>query len=85
MGKVYLQTVVGCHSPYGWARLYANNLPVTAVNLMNHDVLPTFEAARGRIEVVLSDNGREFCGRPDRHPYELFLQFEEIDHRTTHP
>lgn len=20
------------------------------------------------------DNGREFCGRPDRHPYELFMQ-----------
>ena len=50
---------------------------------MNHDVLPTFEAARGRVEVVLSDNGREFCGRTDRHPYELFLQLEEIDHRTT--
>ncbi|MDT8436352.1 MAG: integrase core domain-containing protein, partial [Gemmatimonadota bacterium] len=27
--------------------------------------------------------GREFCGRPDRHPYELFLQLEEIEHRTT--
>ena len=52
---------------------------MTAVHLMNHDVLPTFEAA----SVVLSDNGREFCGRPDRHPYELFLQLEEIDHRTT--
>ena len=46
-------------------------------------VLPTFEAAGVRIEVVLSDNGREFCGRPDRHPYELFLQLEEIEHRTT--
>ena len=32
---------------------------------------------------MLSDNGREFCGRPDRHPYELFLQLEEIEHRTT--
>ena len=58
-------------------------MPVTAVHLMNHDVLTTFEAARGRTEVLLSDNGREFCGRPDRHPYELFLQLEEIDHRTT--
>ena len=32
---------------------------------------------------VLSDNGREYCGRPDRHPFELFLQLEEIEHRTT--
>jgi len=31
----------------------------------------------------LSDNGREFCGRPDRHPYELFLEPEGIEHRKT--
>ena len=43
-----------------------HKMPVIAVHLMNHDVLPTYEAARGRIEVVLSTNGREFCGRPDR-------------------
>jgi Ca2+-binding RTX toxin-like protein len=46
-------------------------------------VLPTFEAHNARIDVVLSDNGREYCGRPDQHPYELFLQLEEIEHRTT--
>jgi transposase InsO family protein len=53
------------------------------VHLLNEDVLPAFEAADTRIEVVLSDNGREFCGRPDRHPYELFLQLEGIEHRLT--
>ena len=83
VGKVYLQTVIDCHSRYAWARLYPSKMPVTAVHVMNHDVLPTFEAARARIDVVLSDNGREFCGRPDRHPYELFLQLEDIEHRTT--
>ena len=83
VGKVYLQTAIDCHSRYGWARLYPNKMPLTAVHVMNHDVLPTFEAARARIDVVLSDNGREFCGRPDRHPYELFLQLEDIEHRTT--
>ena len=66
-----------------WARLYPSKLPVTAVHLMNSDVIPTFEMANARIGVVLSDNGREFCGRPDQHPYELFLQLEEIEHRTT--
>ena len=50
---------------------------------MHNEVLPTFEAQDARITTVLSDNGREFCGRPDRHPYELFLQLEEIEHRTT--
>ena len=83
VGKVYLQTVVDCHSRYAWGRLYPNKLPVTAVHIMNNHVLPTFDAHRARISTVLSDNGREFCGRPDRHPYELFLQLEDIEHRTT--
>jgi transposase InsO family protein/transposase-like protein len=83
VGKVYLQTAIDCHSRYAWARLYPNKLPVTAVQLLDNDVLPTFEAHGARIEAVLSDNGREFCGRPDRHPYELFLQLEDIAHKTT--
>ncbi|MCA3279068.1 MAG: DDE-type integrase/transposase/recombinase [Roseomonas sp.] len=32
---------------------------------------------------MLSDNGREFCSRPDQHPYELFPQLEDIPHRMT--
>ncbi len=38
--------------------------------------------AWARVYTILSDNGREFCGRPDHHPYELFLQLEGIEHRT---
>jgi transposase InsO family protein len=83
VGKVYLQTAIDCHCRYAWARLYSSKLPVTAVHLMNNDVIPTFEAKGAKIDVVLSDNGREFCGRPDQHPYELFLQLEDIEHRTT--
>lgn len=47
---------------------------------MHNDVLPFFDEHRVRVKTVLSDNGREFCGRPDRHPYELFLQLEDIEH-----
>jgi transposase InsO family protein len=83
VGKLDLQTAIDCHSRFGWARLYTSKLPITAVHLMNNDVLPTFEAAGATIDTVLSDNGREFCGQPDRHPYELFLQLEAIEHRTT--
>ena len=83
VGKVYLQSAIDCHARYAWGRLYPNKLPVTAVHLLNTDVLPTFEQHGAKITTVLSDNGREFCGRPDRHPYELFLQLEEIEHRTT--
>ena len=81
VGKVYLQTAIDCCSRHAWARLYPNKLPLTAVQLINNDVLPTFDAHRTKIDAVLSDNGREFCGREDRHPYELFLQLEDIEHK----
>ncbi len=83
VGKVYLQSAIDCHSRYAWGRLYTNKLPVTAVHLLNTDILPTFEQHAAKISTILSDNGREFCGRPDQHPYELFLQLEDIEHRTT--
>ena len=83
VGKVYLQSVLDCFSRYAWGRLYTTKLPVTAVHVLNSDVLPFFEAHGTPIQTILSDNGREFCGRPDSHPYELFLQLEGIEHRTT--
>ena len=83
VGRVYLQSVIDCHSRYAWGRLYTSKLPVTAVHVLNENVLPFFEQHEARITTILSDNGREFCGRPDRHPYELFLQLEGIEHRTT--
>jgi transposase InsO family protein len=39
VGKIFLQTAIDCHSRYAWARLYPSKLPVTAVHLMNSDVL----------------------------------------------
>ena len=35
------------------------------------------------VGAVLTDNGREFCGKPENHPYELLLAVEGIKHRTT--
>lgn len=83
VGKIYMQSAIDCHSRYAFGRLYTSKLPVTAVHLLNEDVLPFFEGHDVKVQTILSDNGREFCGRPDHHPYELFLQLEEIEHRTT--
>jgi transposase InsO family protein len=83
VGKVYLQTAIDCHARYAWAKLFTNKMPLTAVQTLNNEVLPTFEEHGAKIDAVLSDNGREFCGRPDQHPYELFLQLEDIKHKTT--
>jgi hypothetical protein len=54
-----------------------------AAHHLGHLANPTIEAHDAKIETVLSGNSREFCGRPDQHPYELFRQLEEIDHRIT--
>jgi transposase InsO family protein len=83
VGRIYLQTVIDCYSRYAWGRLYTNKMPVTAVHVLNEDILPFFEEHNATITTILSDNGREFCGRADNHPYELFLQLEGIEHRTT--
>lgn len=82
VGRVYLQTVIDCFSRYVWGRLYTSKIPVTAVHVLNEDVLPFFEVYNAHIITVLTDNGREYCGRPDNHPFELFLQLEGIEHRT---
>ena len=83
IGKIYLQTVVDCHSRFAFGHLYTSKVPVTAVHVLNDKVLPFFEEHNCRIERVLTDNGREYCGRHDHHPFELFLQLEDIEHRTT--
>ena len=83
VGKVYIQTVLDCFSRYVWARLYTSKMPVTAVQILNNHALAFFEEHAVKVQTILSDNGREYCGRPDKHPYELFLQLEEIEHRTT--
>jgi transposase InsO family protein len=83
IGKIYLQTVVDCHSRLAFGHLYNSKIPVTAVHVLNEKVLPFFEEHECPIITILTDNGREYCGRMDGHPFELFLQLEDIEHRTT--
>ena len=83
VGKVCLQTVLDTFSRMAWGHFYTSKLPVTAVHVLNNRVLPFFDEHGIPIRTVLSDNGRKFWGRPDKHPYEIFLQLEDIEHRTT--
>ena len=83
IGKIYLQTVVDCHSRYAFGKLYNSKIPITAVHVLNEKVLPFFEEHDCPIKTILTDNGGEYCGREDNHPFELFLQLEDIEHRTT--
>jgi transposase InsO family protein len=58
-------------------------MPITACDLLYDRVLPFYGALGVTVGAVLTDNGREFCGIPEKHPYELLLSMEEIEHRRT--
>lgn len=42
-----------------------------------------YDALGVPVQAVLTDNGREFRGRAERHPYELLLALHDIEHRRT--
>ena len=63
--------------------LYTSKLPETAVDVLYDRVLPFYEAQGLLVEHILTDNGREYCGRPMIHPFQIFLEFSEIEHRRT--
>lgn len=54
-----------------------------AADLLYDRVLPFYEALGVKIRAIITDNGREYCGIHERHPYELLLAMEDIEHRTT--
>ena len=83
VGRIDQQTFVDTYSKVAFAKLYQEKTPVTAADLLNDRVLPFFEAAGVAVLRILTDRGTEFCGVPDRHPYELDLAVENIDHTKT--
>ena len=82
VGKVYIQTVLDCLSRYVCARLYTSKMLVTAVQILNNHALLFFEEHAVTVQTVLSDNGREYCGQPDKHP--LRAHPVARGHRTPH-
>jgi len=88
VGRVYQQTFIDTYSKVGFAKLYTEKTPITAADLLNDRVLPFFEEHGIPLARVLTDRGTESCGVADRHPYELYLAVENIDHtrtKTKHP
>lgn len=83
MGKVYVQVVVDTFCSLAFAKVYTSKMPVTAADILYERVIPFYEALDVPVQTVLTDNGREFCGKPGSHPYELLLAMESIEHRTT--
>ena len=83
VGRVYQQTVIDTYSKIGFAKLYDTKTPITAADMLNDRVLPFFEEHEIAVSRVLTDRGTEYCGKPESHPYELYLAVENIDHTRT--
>nr|WP_232199427.1 integrase core domain-containing protein [Thioalkalivibrio thiocyanodenitrificans] len=83
VGKVYVQVVVDAFCSLAFAKVYTSKMPITSADLLYDRVLPFYETLGVAVKAILTDNGREFCGRPEQHPYELLLALHDIEHRTT--
>jgi transposase InsO family protein len=83
VGKVYVPLAVDVFCSAAFAKVYTSKMPITACDLLYERVLPFYVELGVEVGAVLTDNGREFCGRPEQHPYELLLAVEGIEHRTT--
>jgi transposase InsO family protein len=82
VGRVYLHVVVDTYGSYAFGFLHTSKQPEAAVAVLHNDVLPFYQERDIAVATILTDNGREFCGT-ERHPYELYLQLNDIEHRTT--
>ncbi len=78
-----MQSVVDAHCSLGFAKVYLSKVPMTAVDVLDDRVLPFYEEHSAEVEHILTDNGREYCGRELKHHFELFLTISQIAHRRT--
>ena len=83
VGRIYQQTFIDTYCKVAFAKLYTDKTPITAADLLNDRVLPFFAEHEIPLNRILTDRGSEYCGAPDRHPYELYLAVEDIDHTRT--
>ena len=83
VGRVCQQTYVDTCCKVAHAKLYTTRTPVTAADLLNDRVLPFYEEHDLPVLRILTDRGTEYCGRVDKHDFQLFLAINDIDHTRT--
>ncbi len=79
---MYLHAVVDTYSSFGFGFLHTSRVPAAAVAVLHNEALPFYKEHGIDVQTVLTDNGREYCGTA-AHPYELYLELCEIEHRKT--
>ena len=82
VGRLYLHAVVDTYGSYAFGFLHTSKAPEAAVAVLHNHALPFYRDLGLEVNAVITDNGRGFCGK-DTHPFELYLQLNDIEHRTT--
>lgn len=82
IGRIIMHAVVDTFGSMAFGVLHTSKQPEASVSVLHNDVLPFYKQHGLKVKAVLTDNGREFCGT-DAHPYELYLQLADIEHRRT--
>ena len=83
VGRVYQQTFVDTYSRVAFAKLYNTKTPITSADLLNDRVLPFFENNKLPMLRILTDRGTEYCGKAEKHDYQLYLAINDIEHTKT--
>jgi len=83
VGRVYQQTYVDTYAKVAQAKLYTTKTPITAADMLNDKVLPFYEEHELPVLRILTDRGTEYCGRKDKHDFQLFLALNDIEHTRT--
>jgi len=83
VGRIYQQTFIDTYAKVAFAKLYTTKTPITAADMLNDKVLPFFEQHELPLLRILTDRGTEYCGKAERHDYQLYLALNDIDHTKT--
>ena len=83
VGRIYQQTFIDTFSAVGFAKLYTSKHPIHSADVLNDRVLPFLENHGIDLLRILTDRGTEYCGRADRHEYQLYLALNDIEHTKT--
>lgn len=82
IGKLYMQAVVDTYGSYAFGYLHSGKCPEHGAEAIHNHVMPQYEEWGIVVSAILTNGSGQYCGR-DQHPFEFYLAFNDIEHRTT--
>lgn len=83
VGRIYQQTFIDTYSKVAHCKLYTTKTPITSADILNDKVLPFYATHDLPMLRILTDRGKEYCGRLEHHDYQLYMSINDIDHTKT--